>query len=51
MVDKVSLLSMPAKASLMTGNTLDEKPVFHSPEFKLKIDLKPVHLAPLSGEK
>jgi hypothetical protein len=51
MVDKVSLLSMPAKASLMTGNTLDEKPVFNSPEFKLKIDLKPVHLAPLSGEK
>jgi hypothetical protein len=51
MVAKVSLLSMPAKASLMTGNTLDEKPVFNSPEFKLKIDLKPVHLAPLSGEK
>jgi hypothetical protein len=51
MVDKVSLLSMPAKASLMTGNTLDEKTVFHSPEFKLKIDLKPVQLAPLSGEK
>jgi hypothetical protein len=42
---------MPAKASLISGNTLDEKTVFHSPEFKLKIDLKPVQLAPLSGEK
>jgi hypothetical protein len=51
MVGKVSLLSMPAKASLMTGNTLDEKSVFHSPEFKLKVDLKPVQPAPLSGDK
>ena len=51
MVAKVSLLSMPAKASLISGNTLDEKTVFHSPEFKLKIDLKPVQLAPLSGKK
>jgi hypothetical protein len=42
---------MPAKASLMTGNTLDEKSVFHSPEFKLKVDLKPVQPAPLSGDK
>lgn len=50
-VAKVSLLSMPAKASLMTGNTLDEKTVFHSPEFKLTVDLKPVQFAPLSGEK
>jgi hypothetical protein len=51
MVGKVSLLSIPAKASLLTGNTLDDKPVFHSPEFKLKIDLKPVQLAALSGKK
>ena len=51
MVGMVSLLGMPAKASLMTGNTLDEKTVFHRPEFKLKIDLKPAQLAPLAGEK
>ncbi len=51
MVGKVSLLGMPTKASLISGNTLDEKTVFHRPEFKLKIDLKPVQLAPLAREK
>lgn len=51
MVDKVELLAMPNKASLIAGNTLDEKTLFQSPEFKLKIGLKALSHAPISVEK
>ncbi len=46
-VSKVNLLSVPTDPKSLAGNTVDEKTNLQSQEFKLTIELKPVHAAPV----